>query len=62
MFVGLGMFLDPSLGKFFEFSIVQFFSKIFFEVFFEFGDGLELDHDFLVVASTLCRSSIAKMF
>ncbi len=61
VFGGFRVLLEPWLSKMFKFSIVQFFSKILFEVFFEFGDGLELKHELLVMASALSRGPICKM-
>lgn len=54
--------LGPGFYEFLELLIVGFFTEIVPEMFPEFGDRLELDHDFLVVASALGCCSIAQVF
>ena len=55
------MVSGPCLDKLLEFGIVNIVSKMFLEVFFEFSDGFELNHNFLVVATTLGGGSVSKM-
>lgn len=44
----------------FEILVIEFLTEIKLKMFFKFGDGFELDHDFLVVASALSGSPVSQ--